>query len=284
ASILRSPVNISVSPPNATANKIEQWVVPVDKRNKPDLFMHLVAENHWEHALVFVKTRNGVDYLAALLDEAGYSVDTIHGDKPQPARLRALERFKSREVSMLVATDVAARGLDIDDLPLVINVDLPIVAQDYVHRIGRTGRAGASGVAVSLVCADEAPQLAAIEALIRQTLPRKEEPGFEAEHRVPQTSTTGQIIKKPKKPKKPKAPQAVPGAMPVPSKKPHSQSAENKRKPAAQRATTKGGDARLSSGNPFSTHKPRSKPAGKPSAGSPMPVGKPTGGRRKRQP
>ena len=102
---------------------------------------------------------------------------------------------------MLVATDVAARGLDIDDLPLVINVDLPIVAQDYVHRIGRTGRAGASGVAVSLVCADEAPQLAAIEALIKQTLRREEEPGFEAEHRVPETSATGEIIKKPKSPR-----------------------------------------------------------------------------------
>ena len=259
-------------------------MVPVDKKNKPDLFMHLVAENHWEHALVFVKTRNGVDYLAALLDEAGYAVDTIHGDKPQPARLRALERFKSGEVNMLVATDVAARGLDIDDLPLVINVDLPIVAQDYVHRIGRTARAGASGMAVSLVCADEAPQLAAIEALIQQTLPRKEEPGFEAEHRVPQTSTTGQLVKKPKKPKKPKVPQAAPGATPVLSKKPRLQSGENKRKPAAHRATTAGKGASLSSGNPFSMQKPRSSRAGKPSAGSPMPGGKPTGGRGKRQP
>jgi ATP-dependent RNA helicase RhlE len=229
-----------VSPPNATASKIRQWVVPVDKRNKPELFMHLVAENKWEHALVFVKTRNGVDYLAAILDEAGYAVDTIHGDKPQPARLRALERFRSGEVSMLVATDVAARGLDIDDLPLVINVDLPIVAQDYVHRIGRTGRAGASGVAVSLVCADEAPQLAAIEALIRQTLPRKEEPGFEAEHRVPQTSATGEIIKKPKKPKKAKVLQGALAATPVPRKKPHAQSGEGKRKPAGDRGKRRG--------------------------------------------
>ncbi len=121
--------------------------------------------------------------------------------------------------------------MDIDDLPLVINVDLPIVAQDYVHRIGRTGRAGASGVAVSLVCADEAPQLAAIEALIRQTLPREEEPGFEAEHRVPQTSTTGGIIKKPKKPKQPKVSQAASGATQVPGKKPRPQGGENKRKP-----------------------------------------------------
>ncbi|WP_279613258.1 helicase-related protein, partial [Burkholderia vietnamiensis] len=126
ANILRNPVDISVSAPNATASKIKQWVVTVDKRNKPELFMHLVARNKWEHALVFAKTRNGVDYLAAVLEQAGYTVDTIHGDKPQPARLRALERFKAREIQMLVATDVAARGLDIDDLPLVINVDLPI--------------------------------------------------------------------------------------------------------------------------------------------------------------
>ena len=284
ANILRSPVNISVSPPNATANNIKQWVVTVDKKNKPDLFMHLVGQNHWEHALVFVKTRNGVEYLAALLDEAGYAIDTIHGDKPQPARLRALERFKSGEVNMLVATDVAARGLDIDDLPLVINVDLPIVAQDYVHRIGRTGRAGASGVAVSLVCADEAPQLAAIEALIRQTLPRKEEPGFEADHRVPETSATGQIVKKPKKPKKPKVPQALSSAAPVLSKKTQPQSGENRSKPAAQRATIGGKGASLSSDNPFRVQKPRGKPANKPAAGTRMPAGKPAGARGKRQP
>jgi ATP-dependent RNA helicase RhlE len=284
--ILRSPVNISVSPPNATASKIRQWVVPVDKKNKPDLFMHLVAENSWQHALVFVKTRKGVDYLAAVLDEAGYAVDTIHGDKPQPARMRALERFKTGEIHMLVATDVAARGLDIDDLPLVINVDLPIVAQDYVHRIGRTGRAGASGVAVSLVCADEAPQLAAIEALIRQTLPREEEPGFEAEHRVPQTSATGEIIKKPKKPKKPKVPQGAPLNIQVPNKKPRPQSGESKRKPAAQGAVSASHDPSLYSGSPFSVQKPRSKPASKAAAGPRKPAGKsggkPAGGRGKR--
>jgi superfamily II DNA/RNA helicase len=231
ANILRNPVDISVSPRNATAAKIKQWVVPVDKKNKPDLFMHLVAKNQWDHALVFVKTRVGVEYLASVMDGAGYAVDTIHGDKPQPARTRALERFKTGEVRILIATDVAARGLDIDDLPLVINVDLPIVAQDYVHRIGRTGRAGATGTAVSFVCADEAPLLAAIEALIGQSLLRAEEPGFEAEHRVPQTSATGEIIKKPKKPKKPKLLQAAPVARQVLGKKPRPQSGEKNRKP-----------------------------------------------------
>ncbi|WP_144110524.1 DEAD/DEAH box helicase [Paraburkholderia sp. BCC1886] len=259
AGILHAPVNVSVSPPNSTVGKIKQWVVTVDKKNKPDLFMHLVAENKWQHALVFVKTRNGVDYLAAMLNDAGYAVDTIHGDKPQPARLRALERFKTGEVRMLVATDVAARGLDIDDLPLVINVDLPIVAQDYVHRIGRTGRAGASGVAVSLVCADEAPQLAAIEALIGQTLRREEEPGFEAEHRVPQTSAAGELIKKPKKPKKPKAAQTASASAQVPNKKSRPQSGENKRKPAAQRTVSQEKSNGFSNGSPFSVQKPRAK-------------------------
>ncbi|MBI0330303.1 DEAD/DEAH box helicase [Burkholderia plantarii] len=272
AKLLREPVQVSVSAPNATASRVRQWVVTVDKRNKPELFMHLLAENGWQHALVFAKTRVGVDYLAARLEAAGHAVDTIHGDKPQPARLRALERFKRGEVRMLVATDVAARGLDIDDLPLVINVDLPIVAQDYVHRIGRTGRAGASGVAVSLVCADEAPQLAAIEALIRQTLRREEEPGFEAEHRVPQTSTTGELIKKPKKPKKPKVPQAAPGGAPAAGAKPRAQGAkgakgatraQGKPKAAAPRAGEAGD---VTHGSPFSVRKPRGKAAGKPRA------------------
>ncbi|WP_347557564.1 DEAD/DEAH box helicase [Robbsia sp. KACC 23696] len=272
ASILRSPVNISVSQPNATASKIKQWVVTVDKKDKPELFLHLVAENKWDHALVFVKTREGVEYLAAMMEREGYAVDTIHGDKPQPARLRALERFKSGNVRLLVATDVAARGLDIDDLPLVINVDLPIVAQDYVHRIGRTGRAGASGVAVSLVCADEAPQLAAIEALIQQTLPREEEPGFEAEHRVPQTSATRQIIKKPKKPKKPKVLQAASGAA-VPGQKPRQQGAGNKRN-ANGRVAAAGKGTGSSRAKPSATQKPGGKPAGKPGSGPRKPVGK----------
>ena len=129
------------------------------------------------------------------------SADSIHGDKAQPARQRALERFKAGHAKILVATDVAARGLDIDDLPLVVNFDLPIVAEDYVHRTGRTGRAGASGEAVSLVCADEVVQLAAIEVLTGQTLERVDEAGFEPDHRVPVTNTRGEVVKKPKKPK-----------------------------------------------------------------------------------
>jgi ATP-dependent RNA helicase RhlE len=207
--LLVDPVRIEASPANTTVKAIRQWIVPVDKKRKPELFLHLLKRHAWPQVLTFVKTRKGVDALVELLDQKGISADSIHGDKPQPARLRAFERFKAGEVRVLVATDVAARGLDIDGLPAVVNVDLPIVAEDYVHRSGRTGRAGASGEAVSLVCADEVQQLAAIETLTRQTLERKEEPGFEPEHRVPQTDASGQIVKKPKKPKKGKGGGAV---------------------------------------------------------------------------
>jgi superfamily II DNA/RNA helicase len=204
AKLLHDPVGIEATPRNTTVKAIRQWIVPVDKKRKPELFLHLLARHDWPQVLAFVKTRKGVDQLVDLLAARGIAADSIHGDKPQPARLRALDRFKAGDVRVLVATDVAARGLDIDDLPVVVNVDLPIVAEDYVHRTGRTGRAGASGEAVSLVCADEVQQLAAIEALTKQALTRKEEAGFEPEHRVPQTTASGAIVKKPKKPKKPK--------------------------------------------------------------------------------
>jgi ATP-dependent RNA helicase RhlE len=202
--LLRDPLSIEVSPRNTTVKAIAQWIVPVDKKRKPELFMHLLNKQRWGQVLVFVKTRKGVDQLVETLQAHGVSADSIHGDKPQPARQRALERFKAGHAKILVATDVAARGLDIDDLPLVVNFDLPIVAEDYVHRTGRTGRAGASGEAVSLVCADEVVQLAAIEVLTGQTLERIDEPGFEPDHRVPVTNTRGEVVKKPKKPKKPK--------------------------------------------------------------------------------
>jgi len=204
AKLLRDPLSIEVSPRNSTVKRIKQWVVPVDKKRKPELFLYLLKKQRWGQVLVFVKTRKGVEVLVETLQGQGIAADSIHGDKPQPARLRALERFKAGEVKILVATDVAARGLDIDDLPHVVNFDLPIVAEDYIHRTGRTGRAGASGEAVSLVCADEVQLLAAIEIMTKQTLERIEEPGFAPEHRVPVTNTAGEVLKKPKKPKKPK--------------------------------------------------------------------------------
>jgi len=202
--MLRDPVRIEATPRNTTVAAVKQWIIPVDKKRKPELFVHLLERHDWTQVLAFARTRKGVDELVSLLEAKRITADSIHGDKPQPARLRALERFKAGEVRVLVATDVAARGIDIDDLPAVINVDLPIVAEDYVHRTGRTGRAGATGDAVSLVCADEVEQLAAIEVLTRQALERVEEPGFAPDHRVPMTDAKGQIVKKPKKPKKPK--------------------------------------------------------------------------------
>ena len=202
--LLAKPLLIEATPRNTTAKGVKQWMIPVDKKRKAELFLHLLKKKRWKQVLVFVKTRKGCDELVGTLLAQGIRADAIHGDKPQPARLRALERFKAGEVQVLAATDVAARGLDIDDLPQVVNFDLPIVAEDYIHRIGRTGRAGARGEALSLVAADEVQQLAAIEALIRSQLPRIEEPGFVPDHRVPATDNAGRIVKKPKKPKKPK--------------------------------------------------------------------------------
>ncbi len=201
---LNDPLSIEVSPRNVAANTVKQWLVTVDKKRKPELFVHLLRKYKWKQVLVFAKTRNGVDQLVEKLQGLSVNADGIHGDKPQATRQRALDRFKASETQILVATDVAARGLDIEDLPLVVNFDLPIVAEDYIHRIGRTGRAGATGEAISLVCADEVNLLSAIEMLTRQVLSRREEADFEPEHRVPQTDVCGQVIKKPKKPKKPK--------------------------------------------------------------------------------
>ena len=203
--MLNDPLSIEVSPRNVAANTVKQWVYTVDKKRKPELFVHLMRKGKWKQVLVFAKTRNGVDALVDKLQGLGVNADGIHGDKPQATRQRALDRFKASDIQILVATDVAARGLDIEDLPLVVNFDLPIVAEDYIHRIGRTGRAGATGEAISLVCADEVNLLSAIEMLTRQPLTRHQEQDFEPDHRVPDTDASGQVIKKPKKPKKPKA-------------------------------------------------------------------------------
>lgn len=203
--MLKDPVSVEVSARNSTVKAVKQSVIVCDKKRKPELFLHLLKKKRWGQVLVFVKTRKGVELLVNTLLEQGVRADSIHGDKTQPNRLRALARFKSAEVQVLVATDVAARGLDIDQLPVVVNFDLPTVAEDYIHRIGRTGRAGASGEAISLVCADEVELLSAVEALTRQTLKRNEEAGYEAEHRVPGTSAGGTIQKKAVKVLAPKA-------------------------------------------------------------------------------
>jgi superfamily II DNA/RNA helicase len=177
--LLVRPLSIDASPRNSTAGGIRQWIVPVDKKRKAELFCHLLRKKRWGQVLVFVKTRNGVDQLVATLAAQGIAADAIHGDKPQPARLRALERFKTGDVRILVATDVAARGLDIDDLPLVVNYELPHVPEDYIHRIGRTGRAGASGIAVSLANYSDRGALRQIERFTGASIPAQVIPGPE---------------------------------------------------------------------------------------------------------
>lgn len=193
---LQDPIEVEVASRNATADKVEQWVYPVDKKHKGALLRELVEEKCWTQVLVFSRTKHGANRLAQQLDKAGIEATAIHGNKSQGARTRALEDFKSGRLRVLVATDIAARGLDIAQLPQVVNFDLPNVAQDYVHRIGRTGRAGASGKAYSLVCADEIKQLNDIEQLIQRHLPREYIDGFEPEHEVPASAP----LRKPRQP------------------------------------------------------------------------------------
>lgn len=199
--LVNNPVEVSVSAPNTTVELVEHWICPVDKQQKIALLSHLINDNQWSQVLVFSRTKHGANKLTKKLENVGLTAAAIHGNKSQAARTKALANFKSGEIQVLVATDIAARGLDIDQLPHVINFDLPDVAEDYVHRIGRTGRAGASGEAISLVCADEIKQLSDIETLIGELLPRKVVDGFEPVNDVPPTRLRQQRPKKPKKPK-----------------------------------------------------------------------------------
>jgi len=178
--LLHSPVSIQVTPRNSTVETVAQTVHPVDAARKAELLVHLVKEGNWFQVLVFTRTKHGANKLALRLEKSGVPALAIHGNKSQNARTRALEDFKNAKLQVLVATDIAARGLDIEQLPHVVNFDMPHVPEDYVHRIGRTGRAGASGEAVSLVARDEMGRLRDIERLIKRSLPRVVVPGFEA--------------------------------------------------------------------------------------------------------
>jgi len=201
--LVNNPVEISVSPRNTTVESVEQWIYPVDKNQKAKLLIHLINENQWHQVLVFSRTKHGANKLTRQLEKVGLSAAAIHGNKSQSARTKALANFKSGKIQVLVATDIAARGLDISQLPYVVNFDLPNVPEDYVHRIGRTGRAGATGLAVSLVCADEFKQLSDIERLIKQLIPRELLEGFEPVHVLPESRLDQRPIRA-KKPKKPK--------------------------------------------------------------------------------
>jgi ATP-dependent RNA helicase RhlE len=177
--LLDSPALIEVARRNTTAETVEQKIYPVDRDRKRELLTHLIRQNDWFQVLVFTRTKHGANRLAEQLTKDGISALAIHGNKSQSARTRALAEFKAETLQVLVATDIAARGIDIDQLPHVVNFDLPNVPEDYVHRIGRTGRAGAEGEAVSLVCVDEHQLLRDIERLIKRAIPQEVMPGFE---------------------------------------------------------------------------------------------------------
>jgi len=169
--LLNNPAMIEVARRNATAESVSHMVHPVDRARKPQLLAHLIKQHNWSQVLVFTRTKHGANKLAEFLNKEGITSLAIHGNKSQSARTRALAEFKTGDLQVLVATDIAARGIDISDLPHVVNFELPNVAEDYVHRIGRTGRAGATGDAVSLVCVDELKLLAGIERLIKRDIP-----------------------------------------------------------------------------------------------------------------
>jgi ATP-dependent RNA helicase RhlE len=183
--MLDRPAEVQIARRNAPIELVRQVVYPVDRERKRELLSHLIKEGRIDRALVFTRTKHGANRLAEQLEMDGIAATAIHGNKSQGQRVRALDDFKSGRVSILVATEVASRGLDIEGLPHVVNFELPMVAQDYVHRIGRTGRAGMEGDAVSLVCIDENMLLDDIQSLLRQPIRREIVPGFEVNRSIP---------------------------------------------------------------------------------------------------
>ncbi|ASG65524.1 ATP-dependent RNA helicase RhlE [Idiomarina piscisalsi] len=190
---VHQPKLVEVARQNATADTIEQRVYPVDKKRKRELLSYLIGSRNWRQVLVFTRTKHGANRLATQLSDDGLPAMAIHGNKSQGARTKALAQFKAGKLRVLVATDIAARGIDIDELPHVINFELPQVAEDYVHRIGRTGRAGSEGEAASLVCVDEHKLLRDIEKLTKNEIPKEVVPGFE-----PDPSIKPEPIQKPR--------------------------------------------------------------------------------------
>jgi ATP-dependent RNA helicase RhlE len=176
--ILRDPETVEVAPRNTTVEGIRQLVYPVDRDRKEALLAHLVRSGDLHQVLVFTRTKLAASRLASRLDREGIDAVAIHSDRSQPERTRALEGFKNGTIRVLVATDVAARGLDIDALPVVVNFELPWNPQDYIHRIGRTGRAGASGEAISLVCIDEVDLLRSVQRMLKHAIPWTVAEGF----------------------------------------------------------------------------------------------------------
>jgi len=201
--LINDPVEISVNPANSTTELVEQFVYPVDKGKKNALLAHLIKTEQWSQVLVFSRTKHGANKITKFLEAKGINAAAIHGNKSQGARTKALAEFKSGNIQALIATDIAARGIDIDQLPNVVNFDLPHVSEDYVHRIGRTGRAGSTGKAVSFVTVDDVKLLFTIERLIKQLITRVDVVGFEPVNKVPKSKLDTRPFKE-KNPKKEK--------------------------------------------------------------------------------
>ena len=183
--LLNNPLLIEVTAANSTVDTVKQKMHPVDKHRKSEVLIHLIKKNKWRQVLVFSRTKHGADSLVTLLESTGISAASIHANRTQHARTHALDGFRNGKIAILVATDIASRGIDINQLPCVVNFDLPYVPEDYVHRIGRTGRAGTSGLAVSLFSEDETKQLRSIERLLGRKFERMIIPGFAPSEKAP---------------------------------------------------------------------------------------------------
>ena len=208
ATLLRNPVSVQATPRNSTVEAVDQKAISIERTRKSELLAHLIKDNQWFQVLVFTRTKHGANRLAEYLGKHGVTALAIHGNKSQNARTRALADFKRGELQALVATDIAARGLDIEQLPHVVNFDMPNVPEDYVHRIGRTGRAGATGEAISLVSREEEALLRDIERLIKRPVPRMTVPSYQpsvgAAHDPDQRpARSSQPSRRPSAPKRP---------------------------------------------------------------------------------
>jgi ATP-dependent RNA helicase RhlE len=208
--LLHDPLSIQVAPRNAPIELVEQRAYRVQKEHKRHLLVHLIQEGQWHQVLIFTRTKHGANRLTQQLEGAGIKAAAIHGNKSQAARVKALDMFKRGQVTALVATEVAARGLDIKELPQVVNYELPNVPEDYVHRIGRTGRAGAAGEAVSLVSGDESGLLRDIERVLRRSIPTVPTPVFKMVETAPSAADHGNRSDRPQSQSRPGAPR--PGA------------------------------------------------------------------------
>jgi ATP-dependent RNA helicase RhlE len=182
--MLNDPCLIEVAGANKAVDAIKQKLHPVDKERKSEALIHLIKKNNWRQVLVFCRTKRGADILVSQLESARITADSIHANRTQRARTLALDGFKNGTIAILVATDIASRGIDVDQLPCVVNFDLPYVPQDYVHRIGRTGRASSSGLAVSFFSEDESKQLQAIERVIGHKFEREIISGFAPSEKI----------------------------------------------------------------------------------------------------